>query len=185
LSFLLIKKAYSIIPDIFHKVYLNAIELGHQPTIWRESIRVIIKKFNKSDYSDPKSYRIISLLNCLGKITEKIMAERLSHVAETTDLLYHNQIGGRKQRSAIDAAMSLLSYIEINKQRKKLTSCLFLDIKGAYDHVNKSQLLDTCSQYLPSIYCQWISSFLSNRKHKLAFDGEIIHEFVDIDVGIP
>jgi hypothetical protein len=29
LSFLLIKKAYSIIPNIFHKVYLNAIELGH------------------------------------------------------------------------------------------------------------------------------------------------------------
>jgi hypothetical protein len=81
--------------------------------------------------------------------------------------------------------MSLLSYIEINKQRKKLTSCLFLDIKGAYDHVNKSQLLDTCSQYLPSIYCQWISSFLSNRRHKLAFDGEIMNEFVNIDIRIP
>jgi hypothetical protein len=66
------------------------------------------------------------------------MAERLSYVAETTNLLYNNQISGRKQRSAIDAAMSLLSYIEINKQRKKLISCLFLDIKGAYNHVNKS-----------------------------------------------
>ena len=105
---------------------------------------MIIKKFNKENYSDPKSYRIISLLNCLDKISERIIAERLAYIAEVTDLLYFDQIGGRKQKSAIDAAISLLSDIEINKHEKKLTSCLFLDIKRAYDHVNKSQLLDIC-----------------------------------------
>jgi len=69
---------------------------------------VIIKKFNKDNYSDPKSYRVISLLNCLDKISERIIAERLSYFAETTDLLYFDQIDNRKQKSAIDAAISLL-----------------------------------------------------------------------------
>ena len=51
---------------------------------------------------------------------------------------------GRKQRSAIDAAITLLSDIELNKHRKKLTSALFLDIKAAFPSVNKAQLLDIC-----------------------------------------
>lgn len=120
------------------------IKHGFHPQCWKESIDVVIKKFNKDDYSSSKSYRIVSLLNCLGKIAEKVIAERLAHFAETADLLYHDQIGGRKQKSAIDAAISLLSDIEINKHKKKLTSALFMNIKRAFDHVNKSQLMKIC-----------------------------------------
>ena len=86
----------------------------------------------------PNSYRTISLLNCLGKISEKIIAERISYLAETTNkILYFDQIGGRKQRSAIDAAISLLSDIELNKHRRRLISSLFLDIKKAFPSINK------------------------------------------------
>jgi hypothetical protein len=35
---------------------------------------VIIPKPNEPDYSDPKAYRPIALLNCLRKILEKLMA---------------------------------------------------------------------------------------------------------------
>src|SRR5438034_6532834 len=105
---------------------------------------MIIKKFNKENYSDFKSYKIISLLNCLDKISERIIAERLSYFAETTDLLYFDQIDNKKQKSAINAAISLLSDIEINKHDKKLIFVLFLDIKSAYDHLNKSQMIKIC-----------------------------------------
>ena len=99
---------------------------------------MIIKKFNKENYSDFKSYRVISLLNCLDKIFERIIAEKLSYFAEITDLLHFDQIDNRKQKSAIDVAISLLSDIKINKHDKKLTSVLFLNIKNAYNHLNKS-----------------------------------------------
>ena len=36
----------------------------------------------------PKAYRVISLLNYLGKVAEKIIATRLSYLVETTDLLF-------------------------------------------------------------------------------------------------
>jgi len=144
---------------------------------------VIIKKFNKENYSDFKSYRVISLLNCLGKISERIIAERLSYFAETTDLLHFDQIGNRKQKSAIDAAISLLSDIEINKHDKKLTSVLFLDIKGAYDHLNKSQMIKICQNAKLSSACiNWIHSFLTNRRVQLAFDGEIMNNSANIHV---
>jgi hypothetical protein len=35
------------------------------------------------------------------------MATRLSYLAETIDLLYSEQIGGRSQKSAINAALAL------------------------------------------------------------------------------
>jgi len=70
-----------------------------------------------------------------------------------TNLLYFDQIDDRKKKSAIDAAISLLSDIEINKYKKKLTSALFLDIKRAFDHVNKSQLLEICCNLKLSSAC--------------------------------
>ncbi|KAL1952616.1 hypothetical protein VTO42DRAFT_4681 [Malbranchea cinnamomea] len=146
MSFTIIKKVYCTIPDTFYVLYSKLIAVGYHPTVWKESIGVIIKKAKKEDYSDPKAYRIISLLNCLGKVFEKIVAESLSYLAETTSLLFLNQMGSRKQRSAIDAALSLLSNIELNQHKKKFTSCLFKDNKGAYDHVDKAQLLDIWSK---------------------------------------
>src|SRR5947207_5807843 len=147
---------------------------------------MIIKKFNKDNYSDLKSYKIISLLNCLDKISERIIVEKLSYFAETTNLLHFDQIDNRKQKSAINAVISLLSDIEINNHEKKLTSVLFLDIKNAYDHLNKSQMIRICKNAKLSSACiNWIHSFLTNRRVQLAFDDEIMNKSASIHVGTP
>ena len=64
------------------------------------------------NYSLPKAYRFISLLNCLGKTLEKIFATRLGYLANTTSLLQDLQLGGRKQQSTIDAVLLLLNNIQ-------------------------------------------------------------------------
>ena len=48
---------------------------------WRKRIEAILKKSNKSDYSNFKAYRIITLLECMSKISEKIIANRLAYYA--------------------------------------------------------------------------------------------------------
>ena len=71
------------------------------------------------------------------------------------------------------------------KYRKKKTSTLFLDVKGAFDHVSINQLLRICNRLgLPRSLIKWIYSFLSNRKVLLAFDGET-SEIMPINIGIP
>jgi hypothetical protein len=123
-------------------------------------------------------------LNCLGKVSERIIADRLSYITETTDLLYHDQIGGRKHKSAIDAAILLLSNIETNKHERKLTSVLYLDIKGAFNHIKKSQLVDICRHAKLSPACiNWIHLFLTNRRVQLTFDNEIMNNSVKLYVG--
>ena len=45
-------------------------------------------------------------------------------------------MGNRKQISAIDAIMSLVHDIQLAKHEDEDTSILFMNIKGAYDHVS-------------------------------------------------
>ncbi len=83
-------------------------------TLIKANIGVILKKPKKPDYSVPKAYRVIALLNCLGNVLEHILAQRLSYLAKTTHLLYPTQIGGRLKKSAIDAALLLTYEVEQN-----------------------------------------------------------------------
>jgi hypothetical protein len=111
LSFAILRRAYNAESKIFYLLYRALFAAGYHPKGWREAIGVILPKANKKDYSLPKAYRVISLLKCLGKAFEKILATRLSYLAETGDLLQETQIGGRKQKSALDACLLLQSKV--------------------------------------------------------------------------
>jgi len=50
-------------------------------------------------------------------------------------------MGGRLYKLAINAALLLQNEVEANKSYKLKTSTLFLDVKGAFDHVSKNRLL--------------------------------------------
>jgi hypothetical protein len=146
---------------------------------------VVIPKPNKPDYSMIKAYHPIALLNCVGKILEKLMAMRLGQLAESHDILHVNQIGGHPKWSAIDAVMVLMHDVEANVKRGLVTSSLFLDVRGAFDNVSSAQLLTT----MHALGCQgavtsWCSSFLSECTTALAFDGQTDIQ-CPIQTGIP
>jgi hypothetical protein len=88
-------------------------------------------------------YRPITLLNCLGKVLEKVIATRLAFWANTSgdSILHRDQLGGRPQRSAIDAAMALAAHVDASWNAKLTTSALFLDVRGAFDNVSRVRLL--------------------------------------------
>ena len=79
---------YKAIPDTFYNLYSALLNIGYHPKYWRQATGAILKKQGKPDYSVPKAYRVIALLNCLGKVSERILAQRLSYLTETIRLLY-------------------------------------------------------------------------------------------------
>jgi ribonuclease HI len=181
----IILNAYNAIPDTFFTIYSNLLNIGYHPPCWKQATGAILKKAEKPDYTAPKAYRVISLLNCLGKVSERILAQRLGHLAETTTLIHPTQIGGRKHKSAIDAALLLTNEVESNRRLKRKTTTLFLDIKGAFDHVAKNQLLAILQALrLPTSLISWTSSFLDNRLLRLSFDGQT-EDFASLNTGIP
>jgi ribonuclease HI len=177
--------AFKAAPEWFFRIFSSLIDIGYHPICWKQATGAILRKQGKRDDSIPKAYRVIALLNCLGKVSERILAKRLGYLAETTPLLHPTQIGGRQKKSAIDAALILLNEVETNKRIKRKTTTLFLDVKGAFDHVARNQLLKIFQKLrLPTPLITWVSSFLEKRLLRLSFDNQI-EEFSSIEAGIP
>jgi len=99
---------------------------------------------------------------------------RLSYTAEINDkLLNFDQMGGRKQRSAIDAVLNLVHDAQMTKSRGNTLICLLLDVKEVFDHVALKQLVKILIKLKISInLINWVKCFLQNRIIGLAFDDE-------------
>ncbi len=138
ISFAIIQQAYKTISKIFNLVYSDLIENDYHLKIWREGTKIILKKSDKSNYSISKTYRIITLLNCLNKVAEKIIAVQLSYTAEINDkLLNFDQMRDRKQRSAIDAVLNLVHDASSAQTNITLRSAWCLWIKDVVLTVTK------------------------------------------------
>ncbi|KAF5194028.1 reverse transcriptase, partial [Thalictrum thalictroides] len=175
ITWTMIQKSVNILPTLFLKAFKALMNSGYHPQLWKEAIGIILPKRNKKDYTDPQAYRPISLLPCLSKLLEKLFANRLSYYANITDnLLHYSQMGGRKQRSAVDAALLLQNFIENNFSRQKSVSTVLLDIKGAFDRLHTGKLIKTLeSLQLPSTLISWVNSFLSGRTIRLSFNSQL------------
>ena len=78
-----------------------SIKLGKIPEAWKEARLTMIPKGKKSR-SDPANYRPISLLSCLGKLLERIVAQRLQKFLESNKKLAKHQSGFRTGRRTSD-----------------------------------------------------------------------------------
>ena len=64
------------------------INLSHWLNYFKCSLTVIIPKLNKLVYDHPKSFCPIVLLNTLGKLIEKVIAERLQFLVTRNSFIY-------------------------------------------------------------------------------------------------
>jgi hypothetical protein len=87
----LIRWANDARPNLLRTIFNTALCLRIHP--WTKAKVVVIPKPGKMDYSAPKSYRPISLLKCLGKVLEKIIAWRLGSDVNQFNLLGPSQFG--------------------------------------------------------------------------------------------
>ena len=97
--------------NTFFFSHKKALETGHFPTIFKESNTLVLRKPKKPDYSKPNAYRPIALECTIGKVLESIIAETISYLTETYELLPANHFGGRPCRSTEDAMMLLVENI--------------------------------------------------------------------------
>ena len=124
-------------------------------------------------------------MNCLGKSAERLFANRLNAVVEHMHLHRNIWLGGRRTKSAIHTALLIYHQVQEEKLANRAVTTVFLDIKGAFDHVAKNQLLSILARLgLPVSLMSWVKSFLSTRLLRLSFDGNT-QNFTEIITGIP
>lgn len=100
----------------------HAIRLGYHPKEWKKARGMLFENRGKRDFGLVRSYQVISLLNCMGKVVEKVVAEQLSHYCEKRFNLHPGQMGGRKERSVIDALATLAHTVQERWAEKKLAA---------------------------------------------------------------
>ena len=52
----------------------------YHPLQWYRAIAIALKKPNKSDYTQPRAYCLITLLKYMGKLLEKVVACSLTYL---------------------------------------------------------------------------------------------------------
>ncbi|GFW40114.1 probable RNA-directed DNA polymerase from transposon X-element [Trichonephila clavipes] len=85
--------------------------------------------------NNPASYRPISLLSTLSKITESIILTRLKNIININKTINPNQYGFTNKLSTLHPLLNLTEAISEGFQRKKSTGAVFLDIQKAFDRV--------------------------------------------------
>ena len=140
---------------------------------WRKAVAIALRKPNKPDYSNPRAYRLITLLECLAKVLERIVANCLTFLAGELNLIPPNQFGNCSNCSTDDAILTFITDIQTAWNLGKVTSALTFDIKGYFDFVNHNQLLcELRRKHIPIKYVKWTASFLTNREAAICIDGQ-------------
>ena len=115
-------------------LYNKCLTTGTFPNSWKSATVVPLhKKANSMDVNDLRS---ISLFPLPGEILENVVCNRLQSYMYEHELLYANQHGYRKGRSIQSAIGEHLSTIINNIISNKLTFCLYLDYKKAFDTIS-------------------------------------------------
>ena len=114
----------------------SCINLGYWPNYFKCLSTVIILKPNKTIYNQPKAFWPIVLLNTLGKLIEKVIAERLQFTVVSNDFIHLSQLGGLKFKSTTNASIALTHIIHSGWVKNKTTSTLAFNISQFFPSLN-------------------------------------------------
>ena len=161
------ERAKDYILALFNKIW----EGDEIPQKWRTAtIKPLLK--DGKDPALPSSYRPISLTACLGKILEKIVANRLSYFLEVNKKINENQAGFRSERCTADQVLKLVQMasdkIQGEKKNGNATIVTFFDFEKAYDKVWRDGLLHKMIGLdIPYRFIKYTRHFLSARRTKV------------------
>lgn len=112
----------------------------------------------------------ISLLSCLGKGLERLIARRLAWTCVSHGVLNPQQAGALPKRSAVDLVASLVHDIEVALSQQKVATLVTMDIQGAFDTVMRNRLiLRLRQQGWPTALVKWVASFMQDRAASIRY----------------
>ena len=155
-------------------IYKASYLLQYVPNAFLDVRVVFIPKAGKKNYSDPRSFRPITLMNFMYKILEKVLLWDNEENVIKHKPFHNNQHGFRKGRSCDSALTSLTSRIEAAFLDKKqgFALCGFLDFTGAYDNLtNRSMLTALKKRGCKQEFIGWIFDFLKHRRINTSLRG--------------
>ena len=165
-------------------LFNQSFQLGLLPTQWKRGIVLPILKPGK-DPSLPQSYRPITLLSCMGKLMERLVAGRLEYIVEGLTLLSHSQCGFRRGMSTLDVLLRLENQIRIAQSSGEVCLVVYVDLQSAFDKVWIDGLLYKLARCgVRGALARWLQAYLSARTARVRLDG-VLSDPCPLLAGVP
>ena len=180
-------KMFKIIIDLISEplssIFNKCIEISYFPDIFK--IARVVPIFKSNDPLLLNNYRPISLLSVFSKIFEKHLCKHISNYLMHKKILCEQQCGFINGLSTDISIAKLLKYVHEGLEENKYGICVFLDLRKAFDMVNKDILLTKLSTYgIRGSTNQLLRSYLNNRQQYVSIDG-VNSNTSPIEMGVP
>jgi hypothetical protein len=124
------------------------------------------------------------LLNTIGKLFEKMLAQCMQYDAVQLGIFHSNQLSGIRQHSTEDAGVFLTHLICAGWTKGLKTSMVAFDITQFFPSLNHSLLVDILRrQGFPGEVVKFFSSYLKDRSTQFLWNG-ILSPLFDAMVGL-
>ena len=154
------------------------ITMKYIPQVWIESEIIFIPKPGKESYTEPRSFRPITLQSFTFKATEKMAMWKLRDTSFRHKPLHENQHAFRAGRSCDLALAQTVDFIESGLHRNQHVLGLFMDIKGAFDNLDqKAALMVMKERKMPTWFIEYYASYLRDRTAVCNINGSERRKF--------
>jgi len=160
------------------------INLGHWPEYFKISSTIIIPKPNKPLYDQPKAFRPIVLLNTIGKLIEKVVADRLQFTVTSNNFIHPSQLGGLKFKSTTDVGITLTHIVQSGWAKGKSTSSLVFNISQFFLSLNHNLLVCILGKagFDPKVLT-FFANYLVKRRTSYMWNN-LSSPMFDVNVGV-
>ncbi len=168
---ILIKKLFSFLTNLFRA----CVEHDYHLRCFREVNIIILKKSNKNNYINFKTYKFIALLNMIDTTFEFIIARKINIFAEIHEMLFATQMKKRRTKICETTLKFFIEQIHTiwNMSKNKTITLLSMNFASAYNHVSRERLMHNLrKKEIFDWIMIWTSSFIKNRHITLIIDDD-------------
>ena len=126
-----------------HRIITSVWQSGRAPKDWKRACMINLHKNGDTSLCD--NFRGISLNSIPGKVHAIILRNRIVQCLEPKFLEYQN--GFRQGRSCADSTFVARQLINMSHEFKQRLYACFIDLKKAYDSINRQALWRILEQY--------------------------------------
>ena len=168
----MITKTWDHIGGPLTHIFYLCLKIGKCPKIWKNSRGIAIAKPNKTDYTNPRAFRIITLTSNLQKLLERAILDYLEKDLKIDKKLTKNQFGFRKKKSTQAAIHKITRKIEDSLANGHFTLGIFLDVEGAFDSIRFRSIKEALEKTkIPETISNWIYNMINDREITITLHG--------------
>ena len=182
---LAIKHGAAILHGPITHVVNTSIKTSTFATKWKVGKLLPLHKGKGLPKQDPKSFRPISMLPILGKITERVVQHQVMNFMEKSGQINQNHHSYRKLHSTVTTMLQISDTIFEGINENKIATIVTIDQSSAFDVINHEILKQKLKLYnFGGSALDWIESYLNFRSQFVSI-GTRDSVYNNITSGVP